>query len=110
MSWEIIISKGMGDYLLIVWDFIAWAKSRWAFRWAQGEVLEPDRSFSISFRSPILNRLGFSLFFERFINPERLSYPDIDVDICMDRRGEVIDYTIRKYGKDKVARLSLLAR
>ncbi len=49
--------------------------------------------------------LRFNLFFERFINPERLSYPDIDVDICMDRRHEVIDYTVKKYGKDKVAQI-----
>ena len=49
--------------------------------------------------------LRFNLFFERFINPERPSYPDIDVDICMERRGEVIDYTINKYGKDKVAQI-----
>lgn len=49
--------------------------------------------------------LRFHLFFERFINPERISYPDIDVDICMDRRQEVIDYTIRKYGKDRVAQI-----
>ena len=49
--------------------------------------------------------LRFNLFFERFINPERISYPDIDVDICMDRRGEVIDYTVQKYGKDNVAQI-----
>jgi DNA polymerase-3 subunit alpha len=49
--------------------------------------------------------LRFNLFFERFINPERLSYPDIDVDICMDRRQEVIDYTVRKYGQDRVAQI-----
>ena len=49
--------------------------------------------------------LRFHLFFERFINPERVSYPDIDVDICMDRRPEVIDYVVNKYGKDKVAQI-----
>ena len=49
--------------------------------------------------------LRFNLFFERFINPERMSYPDIDVDICMERRSEVIDYTINKYGKDRVAQI-----
>ena len=49
--------------------------------------------------------LRFHLFFERFINPERISYPDIDVDICMDRRGEVIHYTLQKYGKDNIAQI-----
>ncbi|MBI2743852.1 MAG: DNA polymerase III subunit alpha [Chlamydiales bacterium] len=101
---EIIISKGMGDYLLIVWDFIAWAKR-------QGIPMGPGRGSGAGsivlylIEITDIEPLRFSLFFERFINPERLSYPDIDVDICMDRRGEVIDYTIRKYGKDKVAQI-----
>lgn len=106
LSYElnIIISKGMGDYLLIVWDFIAWAKR-------QGIPMGPGRGSGAGsivlylIEITDIEPLRFSLFFERFINPERLSYPDIDVDICMDRRGEVIDYTIRKYGKDKVAQI-----
>lgn len=101
---EIIISKDMTDYLLIVYDFIAWAKS-------QKIPMGPGRGSGVG--SIILYLIGvtdieplrFNLFFERFINPERASYPDIDVDICMDRRAEVIDYTIKKYGKDKVAQI-----
>ncbi|MDX8431074.1 MAG: DNA polymerase III subunit alpha [Candidatus Algichlamydia australiensis] len=101
---EIIISKGMCDYLLIVYDFIHWAKS-------QKIPVGPGRGSGAG--SIILYLIGitdieplrFNLFFERFINPERLSYPDIDVDICMDRRSEVIDYTIQKYGKEKVAQI-----
>lgn len=101
---EIIISKGMCDYLLIVYDFIAWAKS-------VGIPVGPGRGSGAG--SIILYLIGitdieplrFNLFFERFINPERMSYPDIDVDICMDRRSEVIDYTLRKYGKEKVAQI-----
>lgn len=101
---SIILPKGMGDYLLIVWDFIAWAKR-------QAIPMGPGRGSGVG--SIVLYLIGvtdieplrFSLFFERFINPERLSYPDIDVDICMDRRSEVIDYTVRKYGKDKVAQI-----
>lgn len=101
---EIIISKGMCDYLLIVYDFIAWAKN-------QGIPVGPGRGSGAG--SIILYLLGitdieplrFNLFFERFINPERMSYPDIDVDICMDRRAEVIEYTLKKYGKDKVAQI-----
>lgn len=101
---DVIVSKGMGDYLLIVWDFIAWAKKR-------GIPMGPGRGSGAGsiilylIEVTDIEPLRFSLFFERFINPERLSYPDIDVDICMDRRGEVIDYTIRKYGKDKVAQI-----
>ena len=101
---EIITSKGMCDYLLIVYDFIAWAK-------AQGIPVGPGRGSGAG--SIILYLIGitdieplrFNLFFERFINPERMSYPDIDVDICMDRRSEVIDYTLKKYGKEKVAQI-----
>jgi DNA polymerase III subunit alpha len=101
---ELIISKGMGDYLLIVWDFIHWAKS-------SGIPVGPGRGSGAG--SIILFLIGitdieplrFNLFFERFINPERLSYPDIDVDICMDRRQEVIQYMIDTYGRDKVAQI-----
>lgn len=101
---EIITSKGMCDYLLIVYDFIAWAKE-------QGIPVGPGRGSGAG--SIILYLIGitdieplrFNLFFERFINPERMSYPDIDVDICMDRRAEVIEYTLKKYGKEKVAQI-----
>ncbi len=101
---SVILPKGMGDYLLIVWDFIAWAKR-------QKIPMGPGRGSGAG--SIVLYLIGitdieplrFNLFFERFINPERISYPDIDVDICMDRRAEVIDYTVKKYGKDKVAQI-----
>ncbi|MBS0627018.1 MAG: DNA polymerase III subunit alpha, partial [Verrucomicrobia bacterium] len=101
---EIITSKGMGDYLLIVYDFINWAKK-------QGIPMGPGRGSGagsiILYLIEItdIEPLRFSLFFERFINPERISYPDIDVDICMERRQEVIDYTVRKYGKERVAQI-----
>lgn len=101
---DLIISKGMCDYLLIVYDFIDWAKS-------QGIPMGPGRGSGagsiVCYLTGItdIEPLRFNLFFERFINPERISYPDLDVDICMDRRFEVIDYTMRKYGKDKVAQI-----
>lgn len=100
----ILSSKGMSDYMLIVYDFIDWAKRR-------GIPMGPGRGSAagsiVAYLIGItdIEPLRFSLFFERFINPERVSYPDIDVDICMDRRQEVIDYTIQKYGKDKVAQI-----
>jgi DNA polymerase-3 subunit alpha len=101
---DVIISKGMCDYLLIVYDFIAWAK-------AQGISMGPGRGsgagsivlYLIAITD--IEPLRFNLFFERFINPERLSYPDIDVDICMERRQEVIDYVVGKYGKERVAQI-----
>lgn len=101
---EIIISKGMGDYLLIVYDFINWAKEN---KIPVGPGRGSGAGSIILYLIGItdIEPLGFSLFFERFINPERVSYPDIDVDICMERRSEVIRYTIEKYGQDKVAQI-----
>lgn len=103
-EFNILTSKGMIDYMLIVYDFIAWAKR-------QNIPMGPGRGSAagsiISYLIGItdIEPLRFHLFFERFINPERISYPDIDVDICMDRRQEVIDYVVAKYGKDKVAQI-----
>jgi DNA polymerase-3 subunit alpha len=104
MELDTILSKGMCDYLLIVYDFIAWAK-------LNGIPVGPGRGSGAG--SIILYLIGitdieplrFFLFFERFINPERISYPDIDVDICMEKRGLVIDYTLQKYGRENVAQI-----
>lgn len=101
---NVIVPKGMSDYLLIVWDFINWAKKN-------GIPVGPGRGSGAG--SIVLYLIGvtdieplrFHLFFERFINPERISYPDIDVDICMDQREKVIKYTLQKYGKDNVAQI-----
>lgn len=101
---SVIVPKGMSDYLLIVGDFINWAKDHKI-------PVGPGRGSGAG--SIVLYLIGitdieplrFHLFFERFINPERISYPDIDVDICMDRRGEVIHYTLQKYGKNNVAQI-----
>lgn len=101
---QIIHSKGLSDYLLIVWDFIHWAKTHQI-------PVGPGRGSGAG--SVVLYLIGitdieplrFNLFFERFINPERSAYPDIDVDICMSRRNEVIEYTVQKYGSDCVAQI-----
>lgn len=100
----ILSSKGMCDYMLIVYDFIDWAKKR-AIPMGPGRGSAAGSIIAYLAGITDIEPLRFSLFFERFINPERVSYPDIDVDICMDRRQEVIDYTVRKYGKDKVAQI-----
>jgi len=106
LSYEmsVIVPKGMCDYLLIVWDFIDWAKKN-------GIPMGPGRGSGAG--SIVLYLIGvtdiepmrFHLFFERFINPERISYPDIDVDICMDQRAKVINYTLHKYGKENIAQI-----
>ncbi len=103
-EFEILSSKGMSDYMLIVFDFIDWAKKR---KIPMGPGRGSAAGSIIAYLTGItdIEPLRFHLFFERFINPERISYPDIDVDICMNRRGEVIDYVVNKYGKDKVAQI-----
>lgn len=101
---NLIVSKGMCDYLLIVYDFIAWAKKHQIpVGPGRGSAAGSIIAYLIGITD--IEPLRFDLFFERFINPERISYPDIDVDICMERRVEVIDYTVRKYGKEKVAQI-----
>ena len=97
-----IENMGFVEYFLIVWDFINYAKTR-------GIPVGPGRGSAagsiVSYCLAIteLDPIRYSLVFERFLNPERVSMPDIDVDFCIDRRQEVIDYVTRKYGKDKVS-------
>ena len=103
-EFKLLSEKEMIDYMLIVFDFINWAKK-------QNIPVGPGRGSAagsiIAYLTGItdIEPLRFHLFFERFINPERVSYPDIDVDICMNRREDVINYVIEKYGKDKVAQI-----
>ena len=106
MEYEIGVITKMGyvDYFLIVWDFINYARS-------QGIVVGPGRGSGagsiVAYCMYItqLDPLRYSLLFERFLNPERVSMPDIDVDFCFERRQEVIDYVVRKYGKDRVVQI-----
>ncbi|HEX9500123.1 MAG TPA: DNA polymerase III subunit alpha, partial [Thermoanaerobaculia bacterium] len=103
---EIGIIKGMGfpGYFLVVWDFIKFAKD-------SGIPVGPGRGSSAgslvaySMRITDVDPLDYDLLFERFLNPERISMPDIDVDFCMNRRGEVIEYVRAKYGQDNVAQI-----
>lgn len=103
-EFELISSKGLCDYILIVYDFIRWAKDK-KIPVGPGRGSAAGSIISYLIGITDIEPLQFNLFFERFINPERMSYPDIDVDICMHRREEVIEYTIQKYGKDKVAQI-----
>ena len=106
LEYELDTIKNMGyvDYFLIVWDFIRFAKS-------QGIAVGPGRGSAagsiVSYCLEITNidPIRYQLIFERFLNPERVSMPDIDIDFCYERRQEVIDYVYRKYGKDKVVQI-----
>ena len=101
---NVIVPKGMGDYFLDRLGFYRLGKKQ---RDSHGsrKGIRCRLDCPISDRCDRYRTFAFHFFFERFINPERISYPDIDVDICMDRRGEVIDYTVQKYGKDNVAQI-----
>ncbi len=101
---EMIHSMGFVDYFLIVWDFVRFAKSH-------GIPVGPGRGSAagsmVSYTLGItdVDPIRYSLFFERFLNPARVTMPDIDMDFCVRRRGEVIDYVNRKYGSDHVAQI-----
>lgn len=101
---NVISSMGYVDYFLIVWDFIRYAKS-------QGIMVGPGRGsgagsiVAYSLAITMLDPLKYQLLFERFLNPERVTMPDIDVDFCYERRQEVIDYVARKYGADHVSQI-----
>ena len=106
LDYELGVIRKMGyvDYFLIVWDFIHYARS-------QGIAVGPGRGSAagsvVSYTLEITNidPIRYQLLFERFLNPERVSMPDIDVDFCVERRQEVIDYVVRKYGKDCVVQI-----
>ncbi|MBR2736610.1 MAG: DNA polymerase III subunit alpha, partial [Firmicutes bacterium] len=99
-----IVKMGYVEYFLIVWDFINYAKSK-------GIPVGPGRGSAAGsvaaycLRITDIDPLKYNLIFERFLNPERVSMPDIDVDFCYERRGEVIDYVVEKYGRDHVSQI-----
>src|SRR5205814_8723851 len=101
---SVISQMGFAGYFLIVQDFINWAKK-------QGIPVGPGRGsgagslVAYALRITDLDPLPYNLLFERFLNPERVSMPDFDVDFCQDRRGEVIDYVTAKYGRENVAQI-----
>ncbi|MCI8550739.1 MAG: DNA polymerase III subunit alpha [Lachnospiraceae bacterium] len=106
LDYELDVIKSMGyvDYFLIVWDFIKYARDH-------GIMVGPGRGSAagsiVSYTLGITNidPIRYNLLFERFLNPERVSMPDIDVDFCFERRQEVIDYVGEKYGKDRVVQI-----
>jgi len=106
LYYELSVIRNMGyvDYFLIVWDFIKYARDN-------GIMVGPGRGSAagsmVSYCLGITNvdPIKYNLLFERFLNPERISMPDIDIDFCYERRQEVIDYVIHKYGEDRVAQI-----
>ena len=101
---EVIKNMGFANYFLVVWDFIRFARE-------QGILVGPGRGSSAgsivtySLEITALDPLKYDLIFERFLNPSRISMPDIDIDFADDRRSEVIDYVVSKYGDDRVAQI-----
>ena len=106
LEYELSVIERMGftDYFLIVWDFIKFARDH-------GILVGPGRGSAAGSLAAYtlyitnIDPIEYSLLFERFLNPERVSMPDIDVDFCIERRQEVIDYVVKKYGADKVAQI-----
>ncbi|MYG80917.1 MAG: DNA polymerase III subunit alpha, partial [Gemmatimonadetes bacterium] len=101
---DVIVKTGYAGYFLITWDFIRWAREN-------GIPVGPGRGsaagslVSYALRITDLDPIAYGLLFERFLNPERISMPDIDIDFCYERRGEVIEYVRSKYGRDAVGQI-----
>ena len=106
LEYELNTIKNMGyvDYFLIVWDFIHYARSN-GIEVGPGRGSAAGSIVAYTLGITLLDPIKYDLLFERFLNPERVSMPDIDVDFCYERRGEVIDYVVSKYGKDNVAQI-----
>ena len=106
LNYELGIIKKMGyvDYFLIVWDFIKYAKDH-DIMVGPGRGSAAGSIVSYCLEITDIDPIRYNLLFERFLNPERVSMPDIDVDFCFERRQEVIDYVVRKYGADRVVQI-----
>ncbi|MFI3175467.1 MAG: DNA polymerase III subunit alpha [Bacillota bacterium] len=101
---ETIVSMGFVDYFLIVWDFIKYAKENGiSVGPGRGSAAGSMVSYCLSITT--IDPVAYDLIFERFLNPERVSMPDIDIDFCFERRQEVIDYVKKKYGESHVAQI-----
>lgn len=100
----VIDKMGYVDYFLIVWDFINWAREHdIPVGPGRGSGAGSIAAYAVGITD--IDPMRYDLFFERFLNPERVSMPDFDIDFCYERRGEVIDYVMEKYGKDRVSQI-----
>ena len=101
---DTIRTMGFVDYFLIVWDFIRYARENGiSVGPGRGSAAGSIVAYSLGITS--IDPIKYDLLFERFLNPERVTMPDIDIDFCYERRPEVIDYVVRKYGKDHVVQI-----
>ncbi len=106
LEYELSVIRSMGyvDYFLIVWDFIKYAKDHDIMVGpGRGSAAGSIVAYCLEITS--IDPIRYQLLFERFLNPERVSMPDIDVDFCFERRQEVIDYVVEKYGTDRVVQI-----
>lgn len=101
---SVINKMGYAGYFIVVWDFIAYAKSN-RIPVGPGRGSAAGSIVAYALKITDLDPIKYNLIFERFLNPERISMPDIDIDICQERRQELIDYVAGKYGNDKVAQI-----
>jgi DNA polymerase-3 subunit alpha len=101
---EVINAMGYTGYFLIVWDFIRYARER-GIPVGAGRGSGAGSLVAYSLQITDIDPLKYGLLFERFLNPERVSMPDFDIDFCFERRGEVIDYVVDKYGADRVGQI-----
>ena len=101
---EVIRTMGFVDYFLIVWDFIRFARER-GISVGPGRGSAAGSIVSYTLGITTIDPIRYNLLFERFLNPERVTMPDIDIDFCYERRPEVIDYVMEKYGKDHVVQI-----
>ena len=106
LEYELQVIRQMGyvDYFLIVWDFIRYAREN-GIRVGPGRGSAAGSLVAYTLGITSIDPIRYNLLFERFLNPERVTMPDIDIDFCYERRSEVIDYVINKYGEDKVAQI-----
>ncbi len=106
LDYELETIKRMGycSYFLIVWDFIKYARGKGIFV-GPGRGSAAGSIVSYCLEITDIDPMRYDLLFERFLNPERVSMPDIDIDFCFERRGEVIEYVVQKYGSDRVAQI-----
>lgn len=106
---DVILKMGYEEYFIVVWDFISYAKGK-NIPIGPGRGSAAGSLVAYALKITDLDPIKYNLIFERFLNPERISMPDIDIDICQERREEVIEYVTQKYGEDKVAQIITFGR
>jgi len=105
---DMIEKAGFINYFLVVWDYVRFARRR-TFRLARGAARHLEAFVAYALGITDIDPLRYGLIFERLLNPACFQRPDIDIDFCMKRRGEVVEYVKQKYGHDKVAHISTFA-